>query len=402
MPDTTTARPIGVPSWTSDDHPEQRAEIRALYARELEPVVRSRDEAASIRDLIPVLGQHGLLGTMIPKAYGGSDEGLVRNTVIAGELAGVSPSLAAMRSVSVVFATIPLLHYGSEEQKTRWLPDLASGATTAALAITEPNAGSDAGGMAARATRHAGGYRISGTKLYTSGSWEAEVILAYCVTDPAAPVRRRFSAFLIPVEAIGKENIEPIPTLGLRGLSHSKVVFDDVAVGPDALLSAEGDGYGVMMYGLTPERIDIASRAVGCAARAYREALTYAATREQFGKAISEFQAVTQPLADARCELEAAQLLTTSAARMFDAGQQCDHAAAMAKLYAANKGFGICDVAMQVSGARGYSKASPIETMLRDVRALRFGGGTDEVMRHVVQREEFKLLGAVDRPDWTI
>lgn len=395
MHDTPT-----IASAAEADQEAFRAEIRTWLSERVEPSTSARDEAEPIRDLIPLLAERGLLGTLIPREYGGSDEGLVRNVVIAGELAGVSPSLAAMRSVSVVFVALPLLRYGTHEQKARWLEPMARGESTAALAITEPTAGSDAGGIQTTATRDGDGWRITGTKLYASGSAEAEMVLAYCVTDPDAPVRGRFGAFLIPVDAIGRENIAPTPTLGLRGLSHATITLDDVVVGADALLGAPEDGYGVMMYGLTPERIDIASRAAGSAARAYREALAYAATREQFGGSIRAFQAVTQPLADARCELEAAQLLTLSAAHRFDRGESVDHLAAMAKLFAASRGFGICDVAMQVAGARGYSKASPIETMLRDVRALRFGGGTDEVMRHVVQREEFKLLGPVATPGW--
>ncbi len=346
----------------------------------------------SIAALMPELGRRGLIGTMVPVEYGGEGLSLLHNCVIQERIASVAPSLAALRAVTGVFVTAPLLEYGSEEQKRTWLPRFSSGESTTALGLTEPNAGSDAGSIETIAVREAdGSYRLRGEKHFISGAAEADVILVYCVTNPEAGIAERLSAFLVPTAAEGVHASEEIDTLGVHGLSHCRVKFDGVTLTEADRVGADGQGNEVMMFGLVPERVDIASRAVGCARAAFAEAVKYARERHQFKQPIRKFQAVSHKIADMRTDLEAAHLLTLEAARMFDSGVDAQASSAMAKLYAANKGFEICDNALQILGARGYSRemCRVVEQMFRDIRVLRLGGGTDEIMRHVIQREVF-------------
>lgn len=353
------------------------------------------DSPGSAKKVMPQLGEAGLLGTMIPTEYGGLGLGLEHNVVIQQQLAAVAPSLAALRAVCGVFVAQPLQRFGSPDQVGAWLPRLAAGTATSALAITEPDAGSDPGSMTTRAVRTAdGGWELSGTKHFISGSSEGEFIFVYCVTDPDAPARRRFSAFLVPTDLPGVDASQHIETLGVRGLSHSIVRFDRVRLDPEAhLVGAEGQGLEIMEYGLVPERIDIAARAVGCARGALVEACRHARDRVQFGRPLQKFQAVSHRIADMATRVRAADLLTRNAAQLFDRGIDCKADAAMAKLFAAEQGFDVCDDAMQILGSKGYAIGrSPVELLFRDIRVLRFGGGTDEIMRHIIHSE---VIGSV-------
>jgi alkylation response protein AidB-like acyl-CoA dehydrogenase len=354
----------------------------------LEPLRQKIDEGGRCRELIRELGSQRLLGTLIPTEYGGEGLDNVHNALVSAELSATSPSLAAMRAVSVVFTALPLLAYANDEQKRSWLPPMVDGTASYSLAITEPGAGSDAGSMSVTARADGSSYVIDGVKHYISGSAENDAALAYVVTNPDARARERYSAFLVPLGSDGIR-VEPIPTTGLRGFSHARVEFNGVRVDQDRLVGEPGQGFEIMMYGLQPERVDIAARALGCTERALDEAADFAAERVQFGRAIREFQAVSHAIADMRATVEAVRLLVHRAARLVDAGEPANQMTAIAKLMACERGFAVCDQAMQVLGARGYTSGSAVDVMFRDIRALRYGGGTDEIMRHVIQREEF-------------
>jgi alkylation response protein AidB-like acyl-CoA dehydrogenase len=354
----------------------------------LEPLRQKIDEGGRCRELIRELGAARLLGTLIPREYGGEGLDSGHNALVSAELSAASPSLAAMRAVSVVFTALPLLAYADAEQKRSWLPPMVDGTASYSLAITEPGAGSDAGSMSVTARPDGSTYVIDGVKHYISGSAENDAVLAYVVTNPDARARDRYSAFLVPLNSDGIQ-IEPIPTTGLRGFSHARIEFNGVRVDRDRLVGEPGQGFEIMMYGLQPERVDIAARALGCAERALDEAVEFAAERVQFGRAIREFQAVSHSIADMRATVEAVRLLVHRAARLVDAGEAANQMTAIAKLMACERGFAVCDQAMQLLGARGYTSGSAVDVMFRDIRALRYGGGTDEIMRHVIQREEF-------------
>lgn len=372
---------------TSEAAATLRAEIRR-YARE--DVEAARAAGTPCREVVADLGRRGLMGTLIPAAHGGTGEGLVASCIVAEELGAVWPSLGAMRAISAVFVAGPLLEHADDAQRDRWLAPMVRGEQCFALALTEPGTGSDARGIQTRARRQAdGSYVVDGLKHWISCAAEADAILTYVLTDPDAPPDRQLSAFMIPADTPGVRIEDDTVPMGLKDLSHTRVHFDGVRVGDAELIGPEGGGLDVMMDGLEVERVDIASRALGCAVRALEEARDHAAVREQFGRAIRRFQAVSHKIAEMRVTVDAARLLTERAALLCDQGRPCTQEAAVAKLFAAERGHQVCDDALQVLGAAGYAENSVVSTMLRDVRALRFGGGTDEIMRHLIQREEF-------------
>ena len=354
----------------------------------LEPLRSEIDKGGLCRDLMKDLGKAGLLGTTIGTEFGGFGLGLVHNALISEEIGSVAPSLGAMRGVSDVFVGVPLTRYATQEQKESWLRPMVTGSASYSLGITEPSAGSDAAGISTVAKKDGQSYVANGVKHYISGAAENDAALMYLVTNPDASPSAKLSAFFVPLDLQGL-TITPIPTTGLRGFSHARIELDNVHIPVENLIGEEGQGMEIMMNGLGPERIDIAARALACARRALDESVTHALTRTQFGQPISRNQGVSHQIANMRTWLDAARLLLVRAARLEDAGKGSEQATAIAKLYATERGFAICDRAMQILAARGYSTGSPVDLVFRDIRALRFGGGTDEIMRHVIQREEF-------------
>jgi alkylation response protein AidB-like acyl-CoA dehydrogenase len=375
----------------SPDELDWNQRARRFATGRLEPLSADIDQGGLCRDLMRELGAEGLLGTMLPVQYGGAGLTLAHNSLISEEISAVAPSLGAMRGVSDIFVGIPLAKYATEEQRRAWLPPMADGSASYSLGITEPAAGSDAAGIQTVARRDGGAYVLNGVKHYISGAAENDAALLYAATAPDAAPHHRFSAFLVPLYTPGI-TITPIQTTGLRGFSHARVEFEDAVVPTERMVGAEGQGFEILMYGLAPERVDIAARALGCARRSLEEATGHALTRRQFGQEISRFQGVSHLVADMRTWTEAARLLVLRASRLHDAGRPCEQQAAMAKLVATERGFAVCDGAMQIMGARGYTIGHAVDLMFRDIRALRFGGGTDQIMRHVIQREEFVAL----------
>lgn len=377
----------------SETELEWNAKARTFARQHLDHQRAEIDRGDRCRPLMYELGAAGLLGITLAPEYGGVGLDHRHNAVITEEIAAVSPSLGAMRGVSDVFVTSPLQRYASEAQKKEWLPGTVNGSRCYSLGITEPGAGSDASAISTLAVDDGDHFIVNGVKHFISGSAENDAVLMYVATDPDAAAARRLSAFLIPLDLPGIKVI-PTESTGLRGLSHSRVELTDVVVPRDRLVGEVGQGMEIMLYGLGPERIDIAARALGCATRAYEEALSFAQTRIQFGKSIRKFQGVSHELAKMRVSLDGIRLLVRRAATLEDAGADSGQATAIAKLAATEQGFEICDQAMQIMGARGYAAGSAVDIMWRDIRALRFGGGTDQIMRHVIQRDEFRRYSA--------
>lgn len=380
-----------LPDGGLSDGLRQVADAAKEFAEQLRASSTELDGELVAKRLMPALGAAGLVGTTVPKAFGGQGLGCRHNVVIQEELAAVAPSLAVLRAVSAIFVAQPLQHFGSDQQTQRWLPGIGDGTITASLAVTEPEAGSDALSMTTRAETVGDGYELTGTKHFICSPAEAAFILVYAVTDPDAPKSRRLSAFLVPTDAPGVRLSSKIDTLGVRGVNHAAVHFDRVPLDPDEhRLGNEGQGVEILQYGLIPERIDIAARAVGCARGALREATDHANTREQFGRPLHKFQAVSHRIANMATKVHAASLLTMNAAAQFDQGIHCARDAAMAKLFAAEEGFSVCDDALQILASKGYAVGqSPVEMLLRDIRVLRMAGGTDDIMRHIIQADIF-------------
>jgi alkylation response protein AidB-like acyl-CoA dehydrogenase len=243
---------------------------------------------------------------------------------------------------------------------------------------------------------------LNGQKHLTSGATESDFMLVFAVTEPQAPNSERLTAFLVPTKSPGVDASQDEPCMGLRGLSHAYVSFDGVHVDDYMRIGAVGEGHRIMTFAFAAERVDIAARALGCATRAFEEARAYSAHRETFGRAIRSYQAVSHKLADMRATIDATRLLILRAARLYDevleshgpekATEACNEESSIAKLFAAEQSFRVCDQAMQILGGVGYKQGAAVESMLRDSRVFRFGGGTDEINRHVIQRDEYRRL----------
>ena len=383
---------------------ELRGWVRDFAWREFEHLRDDVDAKFRCKHLMPLLGEKGLIGTLVKKEHGGEGLGLGASVVIAQELGGVIPSLAAFRAVNGNFVSKPIEEFGTAEQIDRFVRPVMTGELTTALAISEPGAGSDVGGIVTRAQRDGDSWVINGFKQHISGASESDFILLYAVTDPEGSMSNRLTAFIVPTGTPGVDASEPEATMGVKGLSHARVRLEDVRVDDSLRLGEVGEGLRIMFFGLAAERIDIAARALGCATRAFEEARAYAAERHQFGKPLRANQAVSHKIAQMRTTIDAGRLLTLRAARLYDevlatrgpeeASEACNEESSIAKLFCGEQSFWVCDQAMQVFGGLGYEQGTAVEAMFRDSRVFRFGGGTDEIQRHIIQRDEYKRLSA--------
>ncbi len=381
-----------------------RAQVREFSWANFEHLRDEIDVKQRCKHLMPMLGDAGLIGTLVKPENGGEGQGLAMSAIIGQELGGVIPSLAAFRSVNGNFVVKPVEEFGTREQIDRFVRPVMKGEWTTALAISEPTAGSDVGGIQTRAEGDGRGWVINGFKQHISGGTESDFILVYAVTDPEASLSSRLTAFLIPTATPGMDASEPEATMGVKGLSHSRVRLEDVRVDDDVRLGEVGEGLRIMFFGLSAERVDIASRALGCATRAFEEARAYAGERHQFGKPLRALQAVSHKIAQMRTTIDAGRLLVLRAARLYDevlvskgpeeASEACNEESSIAKLFCGEQCFWVCDTAMQVFGGLGYEQGTAVEAMFRDSRVFRFGGGTDEIQRHIIQRDEYKRLSA--------
>jgi alkylation response protein AidB-like acyl-CoA dehydrogenase len=379
---------------------ELRARTRQIAWEVFEPLREEVDAKLRCNHLMPILGEHSLIGTLVEPEFGGEGLGLGSSVVIAQELGGVIPSLAAMRAVCGNFVSKPIVAFGTNEQIDRFVRPMMRGEFTSCLAISEPQAGSDVGQIATTAVRDGESWVINGFKQHISGGAESEFILLYAVTNPVASLSERLTAFMVPTASQGVDANRPEDTLGIRGMSHARIALDNVRVDDSCRLGDVGAGLRIMFFGLAAERIDIAARALGCATRSFEEARAYADHREQFGRPIRGLQAINHKIAQMRVTIDAGRLLVLRAARLYDsvlesqgperASEACNEESSIAKYFCGNNCFQVCDTAMQVFGGLGYEKGTAVESMFRDSRVFRFGGGTDEINLHIIQRDEYK------------
>jgi alkylation response protein AidB-like acyl-CoA dehydrogenase len=359
---------------------------RDFAERVLAPRAAARDASyefpvAELREL----GQLGLLGIAVPEALGGSASGTVAYSLAMQELARGDASVAVATSVTNMVGEL-IATRGSPELAAAWVPRLTSGELLCgAFALSEPDAGSDPAAMRTVATRVAGGWRISGTKQWITGGDRAGCMVIWAATEPRAG-HRGITAFVVAGSAPGITVARLEEKLGLHGSTTAQLVFDDVAVGDDAVLGELGGGFALAMTALDGGRIGIASQAIGIARGALDAALDYARARRTFGQPIIQHQAVAAMLADAATWLEAATLMALRAALLKQLGQPFSQQAAMAKLFATEHAWKICDIALQVHGGYGYVRDFPVERALRDVRVTRIYEGTSEIQRLVIAR----------------
>jgi alkylation response protein AidB-like acyl-CoA dehydrogenase len=369
---------------------DTQSQIRDLardFARErLAPGAAERDRTHNFpRDELKEMGELGLLGMLVPEAYGGSDTGTVAYAAALEEIAAGDGPCSTIMSVHSSVGCVPILKFGNEEQKQRFLPKLATGEWIGGFALTEPQAGSDASNLRTRARRDGDHYVLDGAKQFITSGKNGQVIIVFAVTDPAAS-KKGITAFIVPTDTPGYEVIRVEHKLGLHASDTCQIAFNDMRVAADLRLGEEGDGYRIALANLEGGRIGIAAQAVGMARAAYEAARDYARERTAFGKPIVEHQALAFRLADMATQIEAARQLVFHAASLREAGLPCLSEASMAKLFASEMAERVCSDAIQIHGGYGYMSDYPVERIYRDVRICQIYEGTSDVQRMVIAR----------------
>lgn len=377
----------------SDDLLMMQQEVRAFARNEIFPLAPKLDKHPSFPwKTLKKMGDMGLLGIMTPEAYGGAGLDTLSYVVLLEEISAADASHGTIMSVTNGLPQSMLLTYGTEAQKQRYLPKLASGEWIGSFCLSEPHCGSDAVAMTTRATKTSGGYILSGTKAWITSGSEAQIYLVMAKTDPHAGARG-VSCFIIEKGNQGMYFGKPEEKMGQHAAITTTVTFDQCFVPDSTLLGQEGQGFVYAMSSLDGGRIGIAAQAVGIAQAAFEAARDYANERKAFGQILREFQGVAFQLSDMATRLEAARLLTYKAAWLKDRGYRVTQEAAMAKLFASEAASKITHDAVQIFGGYGYSKDYPVERYFRDARVTEIYEGTSEIQRIVIARQIYRDKG---------
>ncbi|ABC93276.1 probable acyl-CoA dehydrogenase protein (plasmid) [Rhizobium etli CFN 42] len=366
---------------------QQISDVARDFARDrLAPGAARRDrEHLFPRDELKEMGELGLLGMLVPEAYGGSDTGVVAYAAALEEIAAGDGPCSTIMSVHSSVGCVPILKFGTEEQRQRFLPKLATGEWIGGFALTEPQAGSDASNLKTRARRDGDYYVIDGAKQFITSGKNGNVIIVFAITDPDAG-KKGITAFIVPTDTPGYEVIRVEEKLGLHSTDTCQIAFNAMRIPADLRLGAEGEGYRIALANLEGGRIGIAAQAVGMARAAFEASRDYARERTAFGKPIFEHQAVAFRLADMAVRIEAARQLVFHAASLREAGLPCLSEASMAKLFASEMAERVCSDAIQIHGGYGYMADYPVERIYRDVRICQIYEGTSDVQRMVIAR----------------
>jgi alkylation response protein AidB-like acyl-CoA dehydrogenase len=375
----------------TEEQQQVRRSVREFAEGELLPNVREWDESQRIPqdELRGKLAALGLLGVLYPEEYGGAGMGYVEYALVIEELARVDPAVALSVAAHNSLCSGHIFLAGTEEQKRKYLPRLTQGETWGAWGLTEPSAGSDAGGTRTVAVEKDGGWLVNGSKNFITNATYAGICVAMAVTDRDKG-NKGITAFVFERGMDGFAPGKKEDKVGMRASDTASVVFSDCLVPAENMLGARGEGFVDSMRVLDGGRISIAALSVGCAQGAYEAALRYSKEREQFGKPISSFQAIQFKLADMATQIEAARLLTYRAAALKDAGRATTLQSSMAKLFASEVSVRVAEEAVQIHGGYGYIKDYPAEKYWRDSKLLTIGEGTSEIQRIVIARQ---LLG---------
>jgi butyryl-CoA dehydrogenase len=337
-------------------------------------------------DALRQMGELGLLGMLIPPEHDGAGLDHVALAVALEEIAAGDGATSTIMSVQNSVVCVPILKFGSAEQKERYLRPLARGELIGAFCLTEPHAGSDAAAIRTRAVRTAHGWRLNGTKQFITSGKHAGLAIVFAVTDPDAG-KRGISAFLVPTDTPGYRVARVENKLGQRASDTAQITFEDCEIPSDHQLGAEGAGYKIALSNLEGGRIGIAAQAVGMARAALAAALAYARERQAFGVPIVDHQAIAFRLADMATRVEVARQMVLHAAALRDAGRACLREASMAKLFASEMAEQVCSDAIQIHGGYGYVEDFPVERIYRDVRVCQIYEGTSDVQRLVIARQ---------------
>lgn len=364
-----------------------RETARAFAADRITPFAAEWEENAAFPpDLFAEMGRLGLMGMTVPEDWGGAGTDYVSYAMALEEISYGDGAVGIVMSGHNSVGCMPVLEFGSEEQKQRWLPAMARGEVMSCFALTEPGGGSDAGSLKTRAVRDGDDYVLNGAKAFITSGSIAQVALVLASTDPDAG-KRGISCFLVPTDTPGYRVVRKEKKLGQNASDTCQIALDDVRVPASARLGEEGQGYRIALGNLEGGRIGIAAQGVGIAQAAFDAALAYAQERESIGKPIFEHQAVAFRLAEMATKIEAARQLTWHAAALRSAGQRCLKEASMAKMMATDMAEEVCSAAIQTFGGYGFLRDFPVERFYRAARGTRIYEGTNDIQKLVIARE---------------
>jgi butyryl-CoA dehydrogenase len=333
-------------------------------------------------DVMHAAAQYGLLGVTIPKQWGGAGRDYLSYTLAIETVARASATVAVSLSVTNSLVAEVIAHAGRDQQREKWLRPLAAGEAIGAFALSEPDAGTDAANQKTKAVRSAGGYHITGRKVWVANAEEAKVVIVFACTRPGLR-GQGVTAFIVPMDTPGIRRTARADSLGVRGLGCMDLDLD-ITVGDDQVLGHVDQGFRLAMWALQGGRVAIAAQALGIGQAALYEAIAYSKQREQFGQPIANYQAIQWMLADMATELEAARMLTLKAAAAKDTQEKSAFEASMAKLAASEAAHKAADKAMQILASAGYRRGSVVERLFRDVRATEIYQGTSEAQRMII------------------
>jgi butyryl-CoA dehydrogenase len=374
-----------------------QASVREFAEDVVRPLAAAIDQSGEFpRGTFAKAGELGLAGVAVPTEWGGSGMDTVSYAIVIEEISRVCANMGVILSVNNSLVCDPIDKFGNPDQKKRFLVPLARGEKLGCFALTEPDAGSDAGNQKSRAVREGDHYRISGQKVFITCGSNADVCLLFAMTNPEKKIKG-ISAFLVDAASPGFDRSRHQVKLGVNASGTVEIFLTDVKVPVTDRLGEEGDGFKIAMSTLDGGRIGIAAQAVGIAQEAFEAAVRYAQSRKAFGRPIADFQALRFYLADMATEVDAARLLTRKAAAAKDSvrknGGRYSMEAAVAKLYAAEMAQRVTTKALQIHGGYGYTKEYPVERNFRDARITEIYEGTSEIHRLIIAREVFKDAG---------
>ncbi|HVG29239.1 MAG TPA: acyl-CoA dehydrogenase [Pyrinomonadaceae bacterium] len=371
----------------TEEQQQIKASVREFAEGEIAPHVREWDEAQHFPvELVPKLAEQGFMGVIFPEEYGGAGMGYVEYVTIIDELSRVDGSVGISVAAHNSLCSNHIFMFGSEEQRQKYLVPLAQGQKLGAWGLTEPSAGSDASGTRTTAVRQDGGWLVNGAKNFITHAITGDTCVAVASTDRAMR-SKGITAFIFEKGMKGFGPGKKEDKLGLRASETASVIFEDCLVPDENRLGPEGLGFIQAMQVLDGGRISIAALALGIAQGAYESAVRYSKERQQFGKPISEFQAIQFKLADMATQIDAARLLTYRAAYLKDEGRKVTKESSMAKLYASEVSVKVCEEAIQIHGGYGYTKDYPPEKYWRDSKLCTIGEGTSEIQRLIIAKQ---------------
>ncbi|MDP4084223.1 MAG: acyl-CoA dehydrogenase [Bacillota bacterium] len=362
--------------------------VRDFAVKEITPCIEKMEKDEFPREVIRKMGELGLMGIHVPEKYGGAEMDFTSYIIAIHECSKVSATVGVILSVHSSVCTNPILYFGTEEQKQKYVTKLASGEYLGAFCLTEPNAGSDAGSLKTRAVKDGDHYIINGSKMFITNGGEADVYLVFASTNPELR-SKGISAFIVekntPGFIVGKNEKK----MGLHGSRTVQLTFEEMRIPVQNLLGKENEGFKIALANLDVGRIGIAAQSLGIAEAALEAATSYAKERQQFGKTIATQQGIAFKLADMATNVEAAKLLLYRAANLRANGEKCGQEAAMAKLFASRTAMETATEAIQIFGGYGYTEDYPVERYFRDAKITEIYEGTSEIQRIVISKGLF-------------